>query len=83
MEPAVLGSMLDSSVLVAAERKKFSTPEMIRKVREAADDVIIVICSAPRGSSSLWLISSSGPVRWNWATRPARIMSAISTAFPA
>jgi hypothetical protein len=33
MEPAVLGSMLDSSVLVAAERKKFSTPEMIRKVK--------------------------------------------------
>ncbi len=37
--------MLDSSVLVAAERKKLTTPEVIRKVREAAGDVTIVICS--------------------------------------
>jgi tRNA(fMet)-specific endonuclease VapC len=45
MEPAVLGLVLDSSVLVAAERKKLTTPEVIRKVREAAGDVTIVICS--------------------------------------
>lgn len=37
--------MLDSSVLVGAERKKLTTPEVIRKVREAAGDAIIVICS--------------------------------------
>jgi predicted nucleic acid-binding protein len=45
MEPAILGLVLDSSVLVAAERKKLTTPEVIRKVREAAGDVTIVICS--------------------------------------
>jgi len=45
MEPAVLGLVLDSSVLVAAERRKLSTPEVIRKVREAAGDVTIVISS--------------------------------------
>ena len=45
MEPAVLGLVLDSSVLVAAERKKLTTPEVIRKVREAAGDVTIVISS--------------------------------------
>ena len=45
MEPAVLGLVLDSSVLVAAERKRLTTPEVIRKVREAAGDVTIVICS--------------------------------------
>ena len=45
MEPAVLGVVLDSSVLVAAERKKLTTPEAIRKVREATGDVTIVICS--------------------------------------
>ena len=45
MEPAVLGLALDSSVLVAAERKKLTTPEVIRKVREAAGDVTIVISS--------------------------------------
>jgi hypothetical protein len=31
MEPAVLGIVLDSSVLVAAERKKLTTPEAIKK----------------------------------------------------
>jgi predicted nucleic acid-binding protein len=45
MEPAVLGLVLDSSVLIAAERKKFTTPEAVRKVREQAGDVAIVICS--------------------------------------
>ena len=45
MEPAVLGLVLDSSVLVGAERGKLTTPETIRKVREAAGDVTIVICS--------------------------------------
>jgi predicted nucleic acid-binding protein len=45
MEPAVLGLMLDSSVLVAAERNKLTTPEAIRKVREAVGDITIVICS--------------------------------------
>jgi predicted nucleic acid-binding protein len=45
MEPAVLGLVLDSSVLVAAERKKLTTSEVIRKVREAVGDVTIVICS--------------------------------------
>ena len=45
MEPAVLGLVLDSSVLIAAERKKLTTPKVIRKVREATGDVTIVICS--------------------------------------
>jgi predicted nucleic acid-binding protein len=45
MEPAGLGLVLDSSVLVAAERKKLTTPEVIRRVREAAGDVTIVISS--------------------------------------
>jgi predicted nucleic acid-binding protein len=45
MEPAVLGLVLDSSVLVAAERGKLTTPETIRKIRASAGDVTIVICS--------------------------------------
>jgi predicted nucleic acid-binding protein len=44
MESAVLGLVLDSSVLVAAERQKLTTPQAIRKVRESTDDVTIVIC---------------------------------------
>ena len=50
MEPADLGLVadglvLDSSVLIAAERKKLTTPEAIRKVCEAAGEATIVICS--------------------------------------
>jgi predicted nucleic acid-binding protein len=44
MESALLGIVLDSSVLVAAERKKLTTSEVIRKIREAAGDVTIAIC---------------------------------------
>jgi tRNA(fMet)-specific endonuclease VapC len=45
MEPAVLGLVLDSSVLIAAERKKVTTPDTIKKIRQAVGDVTIVICS--------------------------------------
>ena len=44
MESAFPGLVLDSSVLVAAERQKLTTPEAIGKVREAAGDITIVIC---------------------------------------
>jgi predicted nucleic acid-binding protein len=36
--------VLDSSVLIAAERQKLTTPLAIRKVRETAGDVTVVIC---------------------------------------
>jgi predicted nucleic acid-binding protein len=45
MEPAVLGLVVDSSVLVAAERSRVTTPEVIGAIREAVGDVAIVICS--------------------------------------
>lgn len=45
MEPAVRGLVLDSSVLVAAERRRVTTLEAIRGVREVAGNVPIVICS--------------------------------------
>jgi predicted nucleic acid-binding protein len=45
MESAVLGIVLDSSVLVAAERQKLTTPEAIKKIREAVREVPIVICA--------------------------------------
>jgi len=43
MEPAVLGLVLDSSVLVAAERGQFTTPEAIRRIPAAVGDVAVVI----------------------------------------
>lgn len=45
MEPAVLGLVLDSSILIAAERKKVTTPDVIKNIRQAAGDVAIVISS--------------------------------------
>jgi len=45
MEPAVLGLVVDSRVLVAAERSRVTTPEVIGAIREAVGDVAIVICS--------------------------------------
>lgn len=45
MEPAIRGLVLDSSVLVAAERNRLNTPEAIRKVREVTGDLTIVISS--------------------------------------
>jgi predicted nucleic acid-binding protein len=45
MESALLGVVLDSSVLVAAERKNHTTPEVIRSIRETIGDVPIVICA--------------------------------------
>ena len=44
MESTLLGLVLDSSVLVAAERQKLTTPEIIRRVRETVGDATIVIC---------------------------------------
>jgi predicted nucleic acid-binding protein len=45
MESALLGVVLDSSVLVAAERKESHTPEVIPSIRETIGDVPIVICA--------------------------------------
>jgi predicted nucleic acid-binding protein len=45
MEPAILGLVLDSSVLVAAERANLTTTAAIKRVRESVSEVPIVICA--------------------------------------
>jgi tRNA(fMet)-specific endonuclease VapC len=45
VESTFLGVVRDSSVLVAAERKNHTTPEVIRSIRETIGDVPIVICA--------------------------------------
>jgi tRNA(fMet)-specific endonuclease VapC len=45
MESGLLGVVLDSSVLVAAERRKLATPEVVRNIRQSIGDVPIVICA--------------------------------------
>ena len=46
MEPAIRGLVLDSSVLVAAERARLTTPQVLRNIRASAvisDDVPVII----------------------------------------
>jgi tRNA(fMet)-specific endonuclease VapC len=43
MESTVLGVVLDSSVLIAAERAKLTTPEVIKTIRSSIGDLPIVI----------------------------------------
>ncbi len=43
MDSTVLGVVLDSSVLIGAERAKLKTPEVIRTIRSSIGDLNIVI----------------------------------------
>ena len=43
MESAVLGVVLDSSVLIAAERAKLTTPEVMKTIRSSMGNLPIVI----------------------------------------
>ena len=45
MEPAIRGLVLDSTVLVAAERAKLTTPQVLRNIRDSlnAGDLDVVI----------------------------------------
>jgi tRNA(fMet)-specific endonuclease VapC len=43
MEPAILGVVLDSSVLVAAQRARLTTPAVIDSIRASIGDVPVVI----------------------------------------
>lgn len=43
MEPALLGVVLDSSVLIAAERARIKTPDVIKRIRSVTGDVAVVV----------------------------------------
>lgn len=45
MEPTIRGLVLDSSVLVAVERSKLITPQVIQTIRSTVGEVPVVICS--------------------------------------
>src|SRR5580704_6761950 len=44
MDPSLLGIVVDSSVLIAAERKRLTATEVIRSIREILGDVPIAMC---------------------------------------
>jgi hypothetical protein len=45
MESALLGLVLDSSVPIAAERRKLTARQAIESVRKAAGEIPIVLCA--------------------------------------
>lgn len=45
MESAILGLVLDSSVLIAAERAKLTTLEAIKNIRASVGEIPIAICA--------------------------------------
>ena len=45
MEPALLGLVLDSSVLIAAERRKLTPAQAIESVLKTVGEVPIMLCS--------------------------------------
>lgn len=45
MEPAILGVVLDSSILIAAERRKLTLDQAIEAVQEAVGEIPIVLYS--------------------------------------
>ena len=50
------GLVVDSSVLIAAERGKLTTPDVIRNLRQASGDIPIVICALTVAELGLSLI---------------------------
>jgi hypothetical protein len=54
MASALLGLVLDSSVLVAAERANLTTRDAIEHIRAAAGDVPVIICALTVAELGPW-----------------------------
>jgi hypothetical protein len=65
MEPAIRGLVLDSSVMVAAERALLTTPEVLRNIRASADvgDVPIVISAMTVAELAHGIYRANSPER--------------------
>ena len=63
MEPAILGLVLDSSILVAAERARLTTSAVIKNIRASAGDVPIVICALTVAELAHGIYRANSPER--------------------
>jgi predicted nucleic acid-binding protein len=63
MEPTVLGLVLDSSVLVAAERAKLTTPGVIKNIQASVGDIPIVICALTVAELAHGIYRANSPQR--------------------
>lgn len=63
MEPAILGVVLDSSILVAAERAKLTTLAVIKNIRASGGDVPVVICALTVAELAHGIYRANSPER--------------------
>ena len=63
MEPAILGLVVDSSVLVGAERAKLTTPEVIKNIRASVGEVPIVISALTVAELAHGIYRANSPER--------------------
>lgn len=63
MEPTLLGLVLDSSVLIAAERARLSTPEAIKSIRSSVGEVPIAICALTVAELAHGIYRAASPER--------------------
>jgi predicted nucleic acid-binding protein len=63
MEPAILGLVIDSSVLVGAERAKLTTPEVIKNIRATVGEVPIVISALTVAEMAHGIYRANSPDR--------------------
>lgn len=63
MDSAILGLVLDSGILIAAERLGQPIPETLRNVRASAGDVPVVICAITIAELAHGIYRANSPVR--------------------
>ena len=63
MEPTLLGLVLDSSVLITAERAKLTTTEAVKNVRTSVGNVPIVICALSVAELGHGIYRADSPAR--------------------
>lgn len=63
MEPTLLGLVLDSSVLIAAERARLTTPEAIKNIRSSVGEVPIAICALTVAELAHGIYRAASPER--------------------
>jgi predicted nucleic acid-binding protein len=62
MEPALLGLILDSSVIIDAERKGQTVEDLLEQIRQSAGEVEIAICAV---TVAELVHASTGRIRQN------------------
>jgi predicted nucleic acid-binding protein len=79
MEPAILGIVLDSKVLVAAERAKLTTPGVIKDIHAAVGEVPIIICSLTVAELAHGIYRANSP---EWSQQRRQFLDELKGQIP-